>query len=554
MERGTALSVAPSAAPSSWGYDRRSSLLIVGTPVFGVLFLLSFLFADSFARAGITPASLLLCVLLTGVTATCGADALHPARILAVILAAGFVVGPIVHAATGIYALPDGFERQREELGRVTWMVLAGAALAMLAMRATLGDAWRRSLQLETRKPVSPRTLVWSIVVAAAGIALLVAYITLIGASSISLQGRGASYTVTPGEGRKAYLGLLAPIGLGGLLLTASWALERSSRVVLILSGVAAMGIGVLMALPGSRANLLYAIAPLFFLYVAYRGLPRWWWLFAAVATLVVALSYGGSLRSADARSALVRDPWRTLSDKGPTPESLERLFLVDVAHTEPLLGAIDAFPAARPFLGGESTAIGLTGPAGWKFTQLIGLQPDPPAGVTLTAAAYGRDPSTFGSGLTATLPGELYANAGVPGVLLGLAAFGAIAGCVRRYAVFSEASGALALYAAATTILFAVFADYVGQFSRGIAVLIGVLLALIVSRATTVGSLTRLAAIACMIAGASAGILIVRRFVGAPPTVMTHSAPVYLSLLGILVLFAIRRIRAFIGARHPRQ
>jgi hypothetical protein len=211
----------------------------------------------------------------------------------------------------------------------------------------------------------------------------------------------------------------------------------------------------------------------------------------------------------------------------------------------------MDAYPATRPFLGGESASIGLTGPFGWKFGRLIGLQIDPPAGVTLTAVAYGRDPSTFDSGVTATLPGELYANAGVPGVLLGLAAFGAILGWLRRFAVFSRAAGGMALYAAGITILFAVFADYFGQFYRGGAVVIGVAIALI-GGGQGEFRLARVIVIVSLLGAVAAGVLIVHRFAGAPPAaLLTNTALVYVTLVSLSMFAAVRARRLF--PRHAK-
>jgi hypothetical protein len=206
----------------------------------------------------------------------------------------------------------------------------------------------------------------------------------------------------------------------------------------------------------------------------------------------------------------------------------------------------MDAYPATRPFLGGESAAIGFTGPAGTKFAQTIGLALDPPAGVTLTAVAYGRDPSTFGSGLTATLPGELYANAGFPGVVLGLGLFGAVAGWVRRFALTSNASGAFVLYAAAMTTMFAVFADYFGQFYRGGAVVLGIILALLIGRARNL-SVARAIAAFSFILGSAAVALIARRFVGAPPsTLLANSYSIYavLVVIGVWLLSRVPELR----------
>ena len=535
----------PSVSAGRFRWPAPATVRLAAASTVGVLlalaFVLSLVFSDSFARVGITAASILLVVVLAAISASCGRDPLHPARILAAILALGFVVGPIVSATTGVYALPDGSDRQFARLEPATWMLLAGASLAMLMMRLTLGDGWRRTLDSKDREPISRRTLGAAIAVAVVGIAALGLYLLLTGGSSVSLEGRGATYAVNPDEGRKAYLGLLAPIGLGGLLLIVAWALERRSRWTLVLSATAAIAVGVLMALPGSRANLLYAVVPLFFLYAGYRGLPRWRWLAVGFVVLTVALFYGASLRTADVRSALVRDPVGTLAAHGPTRYSLQRSFVVDVAHTDSMLGAMDAYPSTRPFLGGESTAIGFTGPAGWKFGRLIGLEIDPPAGVTLTAVAYGRDPSTFSSGVTATLPGELYANAGVPGVLFGLALFGAILGWLRRVAVSSHAAGGVALYAAAIAILFAVFVDYFGQLYRGGIIVVGIALALFAGRQMML-RFARVAAIACLIGVAAAGLLTARRFFGAPPAdLLTSAAPVYATLAGLGILVAHR-------------
>ena len=531
----------------------RSRIAIAAGFGLALLFLMSIIFNDAFAKAGITPASILLGAVLVSFSSTCGSDPLHPARLLSAVLALGFVVGPVVHALTGVYSLPDGSERQQAKLGGATWMVLSGSVLAMVCMRTILGNEWRRDLHAVKRATLSRRTLIAAAGVSAAGIVLLGLYLLLTGASSVSLEGRGATYTVLPDEGRKAYLGLLAPIGVGGLLVIAAWALERGSRLTLVFASAASLSFGVVMALPGSRANFLYAIAPLFFLYAAYKGLPRWRWLAIAGAALTVLLVYGASLRTADARSALLRSPKQTLVEKGPSRLELERSFLVDVAHTEPLLGAMDAYPATRPFLGGESLAIGFSGPVGWRFGQLIGLRFDPPAGVTLTAVAYGRDPSSFQSGLTATLPGELYANAGVPGVLFGLAAFGAISGWLRRRSVLSHTPGSLALYSAAITVLFAVFSDYFGQIYRGGAVVVGVALALVIGREKTV-KLTQVAVAGSLIACLAAGLLILRRYLGAPPdTLMTSDVLVVLTValfVAFLTTYFLRKTQLGLASR----
>ena len=486
----------------------------------------------------------MLFAMLSFVATTCGDDVLHPARLFAVALALGFVVGPIVQAATGYYALPDGAERQRADLNRATLTILAGAALGMLTMRAALGREWRTSLRSAVPARISRQASAAGFGVAVTGVVILAAYLLVSGLSSVSLQGRGASYAVIPHEGRKAYLGLLAPIGLGGFFVIAARALERRLSLRFVLAGSAALVVGALMALPGSRANFLYAVAPLFFLYVGYRGFPSRRWLIVAAALLLVALTYGTSLRTAPVRSELIHNPWRTLLDNRPTAASIKRLFVVDVAHTEPLLGAMDAYPATRPFLGGESAAIGFTGPAGWKFARSIGLRIDPPAGVTLTAVAYGRDPSTFGAGLTATLPGELYANAGVSGVLVGLTAFGAIAGLIRRRAIHSTASGALVLYSVEITMLFAIFADYFGQFYRVGIILVGVATSLIVGGERRL-AFTRTAAIIGVIVATAATLLVIHRFLGDPPAAaMTSNVPVYVALAALGGYLGIRANR----------
>jgi hypothetical protein len=529
----------------SFVWDLRAGLFAAGLGVLGIALALSLASPQLLIGAGITPASILLCLLLVGVATTCGADPFHPARVLAALLALSFVVGPVAHAATGVYALPQGLERQRADLSRATWMILAGTALAMIAMRATLGDAWRGDFRSRHRSRIDRRGLLAAIGIAAAGVAFLAGYLILTGASSVSLQGRGATYAVIPNEGREAYLGLLAPIGIGGFLVIASWALERRARVAFVLASSAALGVGALMALPGSRANLLYAVTPFFLLYATYKGIPPLRWLIPGAVIVLVLLSYGASLRTADTRSALLRDPWSTLSENAPRTHQVERLFLVDMAHTEPLLGVMDAYPATRPFLGGESAAIGFTGPLGWKFGRAIGLDIDPPAGVTATAVAYGRDPSTFGGGVTATLPGELYANAGVPGVLFGLAAFGAVVGWVRRKALTSRAGGALTLYAGTITMLFAMFADYFGQFYRAGAVVIGVGLALSASGNMRF-PLPRVIIACFVIAVGAAGLLTARKVLGAPPApILENLVPVYLALAGLAAFCVVRGLRA---------
>jgi hypothetical protein len=514
-----------------------------GVVLGGVAFTLSLIFHRFFIDVGVAPSSIVLLAVLLVPAMTCGRDPLHPARLLAGLLALSFLIGPVVHALTGFYALPDGSERQRGDLQRATWMILAGAALAMLTMRAALGDAWREDLRSISHRAVSRRAFAAAMAVVSIGIAALAAYLILNGRNSVSLQGRGASYALIANEGRSAYLNLLAPVGLGGLFVMAARALERGSRLTFILAASSAVTIGALMALPGSRANLLYGVAPLLFMYVAYKRVPKGPWLVLVVMAVVVVLIYGTSLRNAGTRSMLVRDPWRTLLDTGPRPRNIERFFVIDVAHTEPLLGAMDAYPKTRPFLGGESVAIGFTGPVGWKFARLVGLHPDPPAGVTLTASAYRRDRSTIGSGLTATLPGELYANVGVPGVLLGFAAFGALAGWIRRRAVYSKASGTIALYAVGMTILFAIFADYTGQFIRGGGVLLGAGVALVAGGEKHLG-LRRIAVIACAILAGAAIILTIRRFAGAPPAgLMTSTVPVYIALATVAMVVSRRTV-----------
>jgi hypothetical protein len=519
--------------------SRRPLLRIVDAPAFktaGVAaiaagFLLSVVFRDVFAKVGITPPSIILGGILIISAVGCGADVLHPARILASILALGFVVGPIVHALTDLYALPNGSERQRADLERATWIILAGATLAMLSMRATLREDWATDFRGRRPRRISRDAVGPALSVAGVGVAAIGGYLMLIGISSVSLAGRGATYAVIPDEGRKVYLALIAPVGLGGLFVIAARALERGCRLPFVVATGAAIGLSVLIALPGSRASFLYGIIPLFLMYCAYRGLPRRRWLIALAAFLVVVLAYGSALRNADARSAVGRDPWRALEANRPDADSLARLFVIDIAHTEPLLGAIDAYPSTRPFLGGESAAIGFTGPIGWRFAREIGLRVDPPAGVTLTAAAYGRDPSTFGAGLTATFAGELYANAGTPGVLLGFAAFGTIAGIIRRRAVNASASGDFVVYAAAITILFAIFADYFGQFYRGGALLVGVAASLILGGERRL-SVSRAALAISGISIVAATLLIARKVIGGiPPFVLTSTWPAYFSL-----------------------
>jgi hypothetical protein len=523
--------------------------ILVGVAAFG----LSLIFQRPSIDTGVAPSSVVLVAVLVVVALSCGRDPFHPGRVLAALLALGFVIGPIVHAATGFYALPGGSRRERGNLESATWMMLAAAVLAMLAMRVALGDNWRKNLRSNGR-PVSQSAFKAAFGVVGLGVAALSAYLILTGRSSVSLQGRGASYAVIAGEGRKAYLSLVAPIGLGGLLVMVAWAFERRSRVTLVLTTAGALAFGAVMALPGSRANLLYAVVPLLLMYAAYRGRLRGRWLVVLTVVLGVVLIYGSSLRNAETRSMLVRNPIHTLLRTGPRPHKIRNVFLIDIAHTEPLLGAMDAYPRTQPFLGGESVALGFTGPVGWKFARLIGIRPDPPAGVTLTAATYGHKPSTFGSGLTATLPGELYANAGVPGVLVGFAAFGALAGWVRRRAVHSRASGTIVLYAVGITTLFAIFADYTGQFYRGGAVLLGAGIALAAGGERRLG-LWRVGLIGSAVVTGAAGILIVRRLAGAPPGyLLTSHLPTYVVLAGISVIVSHRASLIVRQSNSPRS
>lgn len=394
---------------------------------------------------------------------------------------------------------------------------------------------------------VTPRTAKAGVCVAVFGFAALVAYFFATGISSISLQGRGGSYAVIPHEGRRAYLALVAPVGIGGILILATHAFERRSRLVLAISGTAGVLYGAMLALPGSRANLLYAVAPLVFLYFAYRRVPRSPWLVASAIALLLVLFYGASLRSAATRTQFVHDPIGALAKNGPRPARFEDFFLTDVAHTEPFLAAMDAYPASRPFLGGESVALGFTGPAGWKLAKAIGLSPDPPVGVTSTATAYARDPSTFGSGLTATLPGELYANAGVLGVLLGLAGLGAVAGAIRRRAITSAASGSLTLYAVQLTLLFAIFADYIGQFYRVGAVLAGVAASLIFGAEREL-KVRRAGVIVALIVALSIALLLAVRFsVEPPPGLLSSMIPAY----GILAATSLALVLRFSATRR---
>jgi hypothetical protein len=533
------------------GISRRAAAAVVVVAVFG-LFFGSSVFPRYFAGTiGITSASILLAVVLFAVALRCGADAFHPARLLAVLLALGFVLGPIVHAATGRYILPDGAARQSAQLPRAEWIVLAGAVLSLLAMRAVLRCYWRTELRPTRRDPISDRGLAAAVVVALVGTALLATYFALSGSSSVSLEGRGGSYAVVPHEGRRAYLSLLAPLGLGGLLVIFACALERRSRLGIVGAAVAATIYGAALALPGSRANFLYAIAPLWLVFVIYRRIPRRLWIVIIALGLLVTLFYAGSLRSAETRSEFADNPWSTLVENRPRVSRGEDFFLLDLAHTEPFLAINDAYPATRPFLGGESLALGFTGPAGWKFAKEIGLQIDPPAGVTATATAYGRDPSTFGAGLTATLPGELYANLGVPGVVLGLCIFGAVAGAIRRRALLHTASGSLVVYAVQITILFAIFADYSGQFYRTGAVLFGAIVALVAGGERKF-ALGRATAVALVIAGSAGACFVMLRFAGVPSaSVLVSMVPAYLALAGVVAFLALRLGRPLVRPRR---
>jgi hypothetical protein len=503
---------------------------------------------------GITSASILLAFVLFVFAARCGSDAFHPARLLAALTGLGFVIGPILHATTGRYILPDGAVRQAAVLPRAEWIVLAGAVLALLAMRTVLRHNWANDLRPADRNPVTDPSLLAGVVVALVGAALLAAYFVLIGGSSVSLQGRGASYAVVPHEGRRAYLALLAPVGIGGLLVIFAHGLERRSRVRIVGAAAAAALYGTALALPGSRANFLYAIAPLWLVYVAYRGMPRTRWVVVITLALLVTLFYGAALRNAEIRQQFADNPWAALIENRPQASRGEDFLLVDLAHTEPFLAINDAYPATRPFLGGESLAIGFTGPAGWKFAKKIGLQIDPPAGVTATATAYGRDPSTFGAGLTATLPGELYANLGVPGVVLGLCIFGAVAGAVRRRALLQTASGSLVVYAVQITILFAIFADYSGQFYRAGAVLLGAIVALVAGgeRKFAFG---RAIGVGLVIAGSAGACFLIRRFAGVPSAgVLASMVPAYLALTGVVAFLALRLGRPLVRPRRARS
>jgi hypothetical protein len=242
----------------------------------------------------------------------------------------------------------------------------------------------------------------------------------------------------------------------------------------------------------------------------------------------------------------LIHNPGKTLIEKAPRPRDFESLFLIDIAHTEPLLAAIQAYPSARPFMGGESFAFGMTGPVGWKFARVIGLRPDPPAGVTLTAKAYGQDPATFGSGITATLPGEAYANFGVIGIVTALAVFGVIAGWLRRRAVQSMAPGTIVLYATAVTTLFAMFADYSGQLIRGGAVLLGTAAALVAGTRDQL-PVRRLFVVASSLLAVAGLCLLLRRFAGPPPESIAKSTiPLYVGGLVALIL-------ACVVVRHSR-
>jgi hypothetical protein len=487
--------------------------LIAFGVVLSVGLVLAFVFRGTLREVGLAPGTIVLLSVLLVPATTCGRDPFHPARLLAALLGLGFVIGPVVHTITGFYALPGGAERQRSDLDRAMWALAASAALAFAAMRVVLGEGWRCDVKPRSTEEVSRRSLQVGAIVALVGTAALGAYLASLGRNGLLLRHATVSYTAQSGEGRSAYLNLLAPLALGALLLFTAAGLERGSRRLFAVAAIAAITIGVLLALPGSRANVLYAFVPLFFLYFYYRRLPRVEFFIPLLGLVVVLLIYGASLRSAPSRSLFVDNPGKAIVANHPTLRDFESLFLVDITHTESFLGSMDAYPQARPFMTGESFVFGLTGPFGWKIARIIGLSPEPPAGVTLTANAYREDPSTFGSGLTATLPGELYANAGIPGLLVGFLAFGALVGWIRRQAIYSEAGGKIVLYAIALTTLFAVFADYSGQILRGGAMLAGAGLALLASgnalqsrRAAVVLIALECAAIACLVAVRLAG------------------------------------------------
>jgi hypothetical protein len=531
-----------------------STIKVTAFVALGFLVVASAIFERFFARTtGITPASLLLAVVVALFALRCGPDLFHPARLLAGLLGLGFVIGPIIHAVSGRYVLPDGSARQVADLPRAGWIVLAGALLAFLAMKAVLGEAWGAELHCSNRHGINERTVKAALFVGIFGSVVLAGYFILTGIGSISLQGRGATYAVIPHEGRRAYLGLLAPIGLGGILIIVTYALEQRTRRVLVAAATAAVMFGAIMALPGSRANFLYAVVPLVLLYAGYRGVPRPFWLTLGITVLLFILFYSASLRNAETRAEFARNPLTALVENRPRPARIEDFLLIDVVHTEPLLATMDAYPASRPFLTGESAALGFTGPAGWKFARSIGVQIDPPAGVTATATAYGRDPSTFGTGLTATLPGELYANAGVLGVLGGLALFGGLAGAVRRRALSSSASGSITLYTVQLTILFAIFADYIGQFYRVGVVLAGVVVSLVAGGEKSLKLARALSALA-LIAAFSIALLTARRFFGdSSSAVLTSMIPTYL-VLGVTTLFIVLRTATRARTARPRR
>jgi hypothetical protein len=103
-----------------------------------------------------------------------------------------------------------------------------------------------------------------------------------------------------------------------------------------------------------------------------------------------------------------------------------------------------------------------------------------------------------------------------------------------------------LALYAAGITILFAIFADYFGQFYRGGAVMVGVAIALIGGRQSEFG-FARLIVIALLIGAAAAGLLTAHRFAGAPPpALLTNNALVYVTLASLSIFAAVRARRLF--------
>jgi hypothetical protein len=510
----------------------------------GAVLALSFLLRSSFRQVGVEPGSIVLLAILVVPALTCGRDPFHPARLIAVLLGLGFVIGPVVHALSGFYALPGGAARQHANLDRATWMLVPGAALAMIAMRAVLGEAWGSTLGPIDSRPIRTRSLYAAAAVAFAGLIALFGYLVLLGQRGLLLQHQSASYAVQPGEGHKAYLNLFAPTALGAFFIFVAAGFERRSRMLILLASVSTLLGSALLALPGSRANFLYGVVPLLLIYAYYRRPPRLRAAIVILAVIVASLLYGAALRNPETRSMLIKEPGRTLLDITPTSRDVEASFLVDVAHTESLIGAIDAYPSTSPFMGGESFAFGATGPVGSKFARVIGLRPEPPAGVTLTASAYQDDPSTFGSGLTATLPGELYANGGAIGLVIGLAGFGALVGWIRKRTIRSSARGKIVLYTTATTTLFAVFADYSGQLYRGGAVFLGASAALVAADRLDF-PLLRTATAASAVAVSAAACLSVRRLAGPPPSAILESmVPVYVVIAAVAAYVAIRVFR----------